>query len=327
MVTLVLALLGCALGDLHGVHDPSRPVFSQLDQRWHVFSSHDGMRSARSRSRSLSSGFDRGEAVLSEVPAWAKAKVPGVGAGDFWAPDVLHSAVGNEWRLYWSVSGFGSQQSCVGLSVAVDAAGPWSDRGEVFCSSSGDGFNAIDPAPFVDSDKRHYMTFGSFWRGIYLLELDPFTGLQKGQPVGPLAANPADSANAIEASYLHKDGDYYYLFVNWGACCRGLDSTYRIFVGRSKRVSGPYLDAAGKDMAQGGGLIFIDTHWHDSATQIGSGHIGVIYSSGSYYITYHYYDQDAHGEPALGLRSMWFDENAWPVAGPTISTGAMAELV
>jgi len=151
---------------------------------------------------------------------------------------------------YLSISSHGSSL------VTNDPAYHWTDQGFVVRTQEGDGYNAIDPAVFHDSDGSLWLTFGSYWTGIKLIQLDPRTGKRSApdSKVFSLAYN-----DSIEASYLCKHDDYYYLFVNWGSCCQGTNSSYNIRIGRSKTVTGPYLDKAGLDMLQAGGSEFLPT--------------------------------------------------------------------
>lgn len=68
--------------------------------------------------------------------------------------------------------------------------------------------------------------------------------------------NPGDGA--VEAPFIMKHGDYYYLFVSFDYCCRGEKSDYKVVVGRSKTVTGPYLDKEGMPMDKGGGSLVIE---------------------------------------------------------------------
>src|SRR5207244_9251668 len=113
--------------------------------------------------------------------------------------------------------------------------------------------------------------------------------------------------------YLLKHGDYYYLFVNWDYCCRGVNSTYNIRVGRSKNVTGPYLDRNGTDLRQGGGTLFLAA----AGPEIGPGHAGVYAGDGTSWFSYHYYDAADNGRPKLGLRTLTWDAAGWPAAGET----------
>ena len=111
------------------------------------------------------------------------------------------------------------------------------DLGLVCQSQAGDGFNTIDPYVMQASDGSLWLAFGSFWTGIKLVQLDPNTGkrIASDSPMYALASH-----DSIEAACLWERGEYYYLFVNWGLCCRGTNSTYNIRVGRSAAVTGPY---------------------------------------------------------------------------------------
>ena len=145
--------------------------------------------------------------------------------------------------LYYAVSTFGSQVSGIGLVTTTNLlGGPWVDQGPVILSTNGSAYNCIDPCPLIDTNGAMWMTFGSFWNGIYLVQLDPTTGKR----ISPTSTTTRLAFNSsIEGSFLYQRGGYYYLFVNWGSCCEGIDSTYNIRVGRSTTVTGPYFDRKG----------------------------------------------------------------------------------
>ena len=166
-----------------------------------------------------------------------------------WAPD-LH-----EWNgkaiLYYAVSSFGKQKSAIGLATASSIAqGNWVDQGAVITSAAGDNFNAIDPNFFVDKAGQPWLSYGSFWTGIYVTRVDASTL----KPFGSKYPLAADSIG-IENPFIMTNGSYYYLFVSKGKCCDGANSTYRIAYGRSTSVTGPYLDKNGVDMRNGGGTV------------------------------------------------------------------------
>ena len=123
--------------------------------------------------------------------------------------------------------------------------------------------------------------------------------------------------NTIEAPYIFAHDDWYYLLVNWGACCRGVDSTYEIRMGRSEHPEGPFHDVDGMDLADGGGSAFLASQ----GDHTGPGHAGIIAleddGSESFLLSYHYYDASDDGTAKLGLRSLTW-ENGWPVAGAVL---------
>ncbi|MYM26035.1 family 43 glycosylhydrolase [Duganella sp. FT135W] len=164
-----------------------------------------------------------------------------------WAPDV------HVWNgkaiLYYAVSTFGSQKSAIGLATASSiATGNWVDQGAVLTSAAGGDFNAIDPNFFVDKSGQPWLSYGSFWTGIYTTRVDANTL----KPIGSRYHLAADSSG-IENSFIMSNGSYYYLFVSKGTCCAGANSTYHISYGRSTSMTGPYLDKNGVDMLNGGG--------------------------------------------------------------------------
>ena len=160
----------------------------------------------------------------------------------------------------------------------------------------------------LDADGRLWLAFGSYWRGIFLTELNPQTGRRIGtnSPLHQLAWN-----DSIKAACLTRHGHFYYLFVNWGQSCQGTNSTYEVRVGRAEKITGPYLDRAGKKLADGGGTPFLQS----SGRFIGPGHIGIVddgNATGPTWFSYHYYDADTQGKSRLALGKIdWPD--GWPV--------------
>ncbi|MGH3321508.1 MAG: arabinan endo-1,5-alpha-L-arabinosidase [Streptosporangiaceae bacterium] len=129
----------------------------------------------------------------------------------------------------------------------------WHDKGMVYGSRPSDTFNALDPALVVDADGRWWLSFGSFWSGIKMIEINPATGKQAPWNTTRYSLAQRPPPDAIENSYVVRHGGDYYLFASFGFCCRGTDSTYRVMVGRSRHITGPYYDRQGTPMLQGGG--------------------------------------------------------------------------
>jgi arabinan endo-1,5-alpha-L-arabinosidase len=250
--------------------------------------------------------------VFSGAPQWTTQAVSGFQSGsDIWAPEVIHA--GGEYRLYYSASTWGSQDSAIGLATntTLDRNDPnyeWVDRGLVIESNPGSPFNTIDPAVFHEDNGRMWMTFGSYWNGIYITELDPDTGLRLSAQSGqtPLARNPPSTS--IEASYVHQRGDDYYLFVNWGSCCAGPNSTYNIRVGRSNSPTGPFYDKDLKNMYAGGGTLVLGSE----GERIGPGHAGILEENGVEYFSYHYEGTQLNSAK-FDIRRLGWTPEGWPV--------------
>jgi beta-glucanase (GH16 family) len=288
------------------IHDPSTIV--KENGRYFIFATGPGI---RTKSSPDLIHWENGDSVFSSPPAWTAQAVPGF-RGYMWAPDVIR--VNGKFFLYYAVSTFGRQTSAIGLATSptLDPSATnyfWTDCGPIIESNPNTPFNAIDPSVMLDADGKLWMAFGSFWKGIYLTQLDPQTGRRIGanSPLYHLAWN-----DSIEASCLTRHGNFYYLFVNWGICCRGTNSTYEVRVGRAEKITGPYLDRAGSDLAAGGGSPFLET----SGRFIGPGHIGIVNdgsANGPTWFSYHYYDADTRGRSRLAIGKIdWPD--GWPVA-------------
>ena len=284
------------------LHDPSTIV--KCDGNYWVFATGRGIVSRYSPDLVE---WRTGPPVFNQPPAWTTNSVAGH-RGRFWAPDVIHD--NGRYLLYYSVSTWGSRNSAIGLATnpTLNPSSPgyqWQDRGVVIRSSESDDFNAIDPSVMQDAGGRLWLAFGSFWSGIKLVELDPKTGLRlsTNAPLQTLAWK-----DAIEAPCLHRHGDSYYLFVNWGLCCHGTNSTYNIRVGRSANVLGPYLDQDGVDLARGGGTLVLQTHGY----RVGPGHAGILDQGPTTWFSYHFYDARSHGTAMLDLQPLRWNSNGWP---------------
>lgn len=180
------------------------------------------------------------------------------------APDV--SLIGNTYYLFYSVSTFGSQSSAIGLarSSSMDI-GTWTDLGATGVSSDKTKrFNAIDPN-LISVNGTYHMTFGSFWDGIYQVQMNsPPTSVKSGvQPTQILHYN---GDGAMEGPAVLRYGEYYYLFFSKGQCC-GLDKSrpaagkeYRIMVCRSRVSTGGFVDKSGRACTNGGGTVVLESH-------------------------------------------------------------------
>ncbi|WP_367765818.1 arabinan endo-1,5-alpha-L-arabinosidase [Arthrobacter sp. HS15c] len=320
VVVLVLTACGASPGaapapeerpaDLTGdffTHDPAL-VKGEDGDPWFVYSTGNGqVADGNIQVRRSDDGVDweyAGE-VWQEKPAWLEAAVPGV--DNLWAPELIRHD--GTWYLYYSASTFGKNRSVIALATntTLDPADPayeWVDRGQVI-SSEGERFNAIDPGIAEDENGVPWVSFGSFWTGLQLVELKWPTGL-RASPGDPVTiADRKAPPNAIEAPYIVPHAGRYYLFFSRDFCCQGLESTYNIAVGRSDSISGPYLDAEGKELLDGGGTPLLAT----DGGRVGPGGQSVSGDT----LAFHYYAEELDGAFRLGLADLeWKD--GWPTA-------------
>lgn len=201
--------------------------------------------------------------VFTSIPAWVEQALPGLDG--LWAPDI--SYFHGLYHLYYVGSWLHTQDSVIGLATntTLDPTDPtykWVDRGEVLASHPGDDFNALDPNIFIDSNQKIWLTYGSYWSGIKQRQIDPATGmLLASNPVRyDLAARPDISGHPIEGASLVENGGYYYLFLSVDHCCENTlsEDDYKQMVGRSSSPNGPFVDAEGVPLMQGGGSILIE---------------------------------------------------------------------
>ncbi len=294
-------------------HDPS--IIKEGDW-YYLFTTGPGI--TIQRSRDLVSWAVVGS-VFRTPPDWTYRDVPRFD-GTGWAPDI--SLVNGRYLLYYAVSSFGSNQSCVGLATnaTLDPKSPayrWEDRGKVIGSLPWkDDWNAIDPNLAWDEDGHYYLDFGSFWDGIKMAAIDPGTGkLLKDPPdLISLARRPGVADDPIEAPFIFPHGGQYYLFVSFDFCCRGINSNYKIAVGRSASLTGPYLDRDGKPMRDGGGTIVLQSY--DDVH--GPGHNAALRDGLHEWLVHHMYDGTRGGMAVLQVRLITWTVDGWPVAGPPL---------
>jgi len=299
------------------VHDP---VMIKEKDKYYLFCTGNGINVFSSKDMK---NWRRETPVFSKTPEWVKASLPNYRGTSMWAPDIsYHNGM---YYLYYAVSAFGKNTSCIGLAVnkTLDSASAdfkWEDKGKIIQSVPGrDLWNAIDANLVVDENNSPWMVFGSFWEGMKLVKLNPDLG-SVAQPeewytVARRPRNfdiPDSSAGnaAIEGPFIFKKGNYYYLFVSWDYCCRGEKSDYKVVVGRSAKVTGPYLDKNGTDMAKNGGTLIVQG---DAKEWFGAGHNSAYTFDGKDYIIYHGYDAKDRGRSKLIIQEMKWDKDGWPV--------------
>ena len=329
------------------IHDP---VMAQDGDRYYLFGTGEGI-TVWSAS-DLDGEWTREPQIFDEAPAWTDQVVPNFD-NVIWAPDVRKHD--GRYYVYYSVSQFGRNSSAIGVVTTPtldsdDPAYEWTDHGIVIQSvPERDRWNAIDPNLAFADDGTPWLAFGSHWLGIKMVKLDStLTELAAPQSWRHVAqrhrywklhprdagdaANPEldydslyteeiveqnrdSESGAVEAPFLFQHGDYYYLFISWDRCCRGVESTYKVVVGRSKSITGPYVDKEGEPLMHGGGSLVV----HGLKTNdrwAAHGHSSTYTFEGTDYLVFHAYDAEDDGQSKLMVEDIqWRD--GWPVVSFT----------
>ena len=291
---LTLTSLAFALDGQIGIHDPSTIML--CDGKYYTFGT-------------------GGAALISDDGwTWSRGVAPGRRG---MAPDVIH--IGERYYMFVAANIGGQPRADINMisSKTLDPDSPdykWEEGGVVASSDGVEDCNAIDPGVFLDpTDGRLWLVYGSYFGYIRLVELDPMTGKRLNPDDQPLNI----AINGEASSMMYHDG-WYYLLVTHGSCCRGTDSGYNIRVGRSRKVSGPFLDHMGIDMIKGGGKLFLGS----SGRVVGPGHFGLLdLEDGVQKFSCHYEaDLDWGGASVLDIRPLlWKD--GWPAAGENVKEG------
>jgi arabinan endo-1,5-alpha-L-arabinosidase len=305
---------GQMLGTDVSVHDP---VMMKQDGEYYVFFTGNGV-SVYSSSDMKNWRYEK--PVFEKAPDWVLKQLPNF-RNSMWAPDISYYK--GYYYLFYAVSAFGRNTSAIGVTrnKTLHPNSPdfkWEDMGCVIQSVPGrDHWNAIDPNLIVDDAGTPWLDFGSFWDGMKLVKLrDDLTGPTDPQEWytvarrfrDPYTDDKSAGAGQIEAPFIYKKGNFYYLFVSWDKCCSGLNSTYKVAVGRSVKVTGPYFSKDSVDLAKGGGTIIVQ----GDDNYAGVGHQAVVGYGGIDYLVYHGYDKKDNGRSKLVIKKIdW--QKGWPV--------------
>ena len=273
------------------IHDPS--TIMECDGKYYTF------------------GTGGGGLISEDGWNWNPGAVrPGGGA----APDAIK--IGDRYLVAYSATGGGLGGGHAGRVLTMwnktlDPNSPdfkYTEAIEVAHSEMDEDCDAIDAGLFMDpTTGRLYCTYGTYFGFIRMVELDPRTGAKVEGTVDPNIAIDCEATTII-----YRDG-WYYLLGTHGTCCDGVNSTYNIVVGRSRNVTGPFLDNMGRDMIAGGGKMVIDGD---------DRHFGrYIEDEGIEKMSFHWEaDLDRSARSVLAIRPILW-ENGWPVGGEAFKAG------
>ncbi|HYQ58630.1 MAG TPA: family 43 glycosylhydrolase [Draconibacterium sp.] len=302
---------------LQGTHDPE--IIKQ-DSVYYLFGTGN-----RSYSSTDLINWNEEPPVFEKIPEWLTDDIiPGINERQgYWAPDVQY--VNGMYYMYYCYSIGTKITSAIGVATnktlhPSDPDYEWVDRGMIIHTvPNRDFFNAIDPN-MVMIRNQGYLVFGSFWSGIKMVKLAPdLLSIAEPQEWHSLAAQPRSfyldytdpGGSAIEGAFIYQrpgNVNYFYLFASIDHCCRGLDSTYKVIVGRSRNIEGPYFDKEGNLLSMGGGTVVAEENERWAAV----GHNSAYTMDGKSIIVMHGYDKLDNGRSKLIIREMKWGVDDWP---------------
>lgn len=299
------------------VHDP---VMAKDGDTYYVFSTGTGISVMSSKDLKT---WKKEKQIFESAPDWTKEALPGFN-NDIWAPDIIFYK--GTYHLFYACNALpGKPHAAIGHATNP-TLNPnskdykWTDHGKIVQSVlNRDMWQAIDPNVIVDENNTPWLAFGSFWDGIKLVRLtDDMNSLKWPQEWHSIARRPSEKKmyaysledSQIEAAFIYKHSNYYYLFVSFDMCCRGVNSDYKIAVGRSRSVTGPYLDKVGFPMLGGGGTVIAIG---DGKKWAAVGHNAVYKIDGKDYLFAHGYSIPDNGEAKLIISEIQWDKNEWPI--------------
>jgi arabinan endo-1,5-alpha-L-arabinosidase len=299
------------------VHDP---VMAKCGDIYYVFATGNGISTLKSKDLKI---WEKGKSVFETAPEWTKEAVPNF-KGHIWAPDIIFYQ--GKYHIFYSCSNMtGKNNAAIGhaSNPTLDEKSPeykWTDHGKIVQSVvNRDMWQAIDPNIIIDEKGTPWFIFGSFWDGIKAVKMTKdMMGFEKPEEWHTVARRPTKQPlytysyedSQIEGAFIYKHGDIYYLFASFDMCCRGLKSNYHIMVGRSKEVTGPYLDRAGFSMLDGGGTPFAIG---DGKKWAALGHNSVYNVDGKDILFAHGYSIPHDGASELIVSEIKWDSEGWPM--------------
>ncbi len=263
--------------------------------------------------------------IPNEAVQWVRSYAGGKGATNSWAPYLMPYR--DKFRLYYCVSAFGKKTSYIGLAESDSPEGPWEQKGCVVKTNNETDMNAIDPSIIEDPETgQWWMHYGSYFGGLYCLQLDPQTGLalqpnDKGHLTARRANYKKDNLEAPEIIY-HPELKKYFLFVSYDP----LMTTYNVRAGRSKHPEQEFTDFFGKEMKDTTNNFPILTapyRFENHPGWAGTAHCGIVNDEqGNYFMVHQGRLSPQNHLMVLHVRQVFFTPDGWPVVSPERYTGS-----
>lgn len=293
-------------GDLR-VHDP---VMIKEGDTYYIFSTGKGIPIKTSKDKVT---WKNSDVVFNNpLPTWYKTDIPEQD-GALWAPDIHYRD--GKFHLYYSVSAWMNFNSSIGYATNTtlnpnDPAYKWVDEGQVIgVKNGGKGVNVIDPNVVVEKNGKVWLLYGSYKAGLRLVELNKKTGKLKSKNPELITITPSLG----EGSYIIKGPEYYYIFASRGICCKGIQSTYQVVMGRAKNIKGPYLNKQGESWLDNKYIVFLEGNYEEP----GRGHNGFFTERDTTFVVYHAYTRSAEGASLLNIKPVYVDADGWPTIAET----------
>lgn len=245
-----------------------------------------------------------------------------------WAPEIVK--MGNTFYLYYCASKFGTRDSYIGVATSNSITGPWTDKGEVFKTKNTDKnhVNAIDPNIVFDASGQPWLVYGSFFGGIYVNKVDSNTGKLVTYGEGTLIACRNNNVSAaVEGPNMvyNPNTKMYYLFTSYDS----LNGTYNVRVGRSKSVTGPFVDYNGNKLTditlspqtEVGTKILGSYSFNNSDGWVAPGHNSILKDNNNWYMLHHARGGADTNWAYLHARKLLWTNDGWPVVSPERYTG------
>lgn len=254
--------------------------------------------------------------IPKEAIEWVHQNSGGRGATNIWAPYIIPYK--DKYRLYYSVSAFGRKTSYIGLAESSSPEGPWELKDYVVRTNNESVMNAIDPSVIVDPQTGNWwMHYGSFFGGLFCVELDEATGLPKvkddqGQVTARRANYRKDNLEAPEI--LYHNGQYY-LFYSYDP----LMTTYNVRVSRSDRPEGPFINFNGqqvRDTINSFPILTAPYRFENHPGWAGTAHCGVLEDNGRFFMFHQARLSPRNQQMVLHVREFFFNSEGWPVVSP-----------
>lgn len=349
-----------------GVHDPT--IFKDpVTKHYFVYSTHNLVFESEDLINWEKHDYTKKVTVPKKAKEFIDKNYSGTTANTtYWAPDLYYKEGDDHpYWFYLSTScGLGGRNSVISL-VKSKSPELWDDidnnidAGVVIASKEDKNYNTncIDANIFTDTDGKTYFIWGSFWKGIYMAELNTKTGriegidytsdetiLSSGRNFGTRLFSTPSGVVGPEGPYTvyNKDTGYRYMFTSYG----WLGTNYNLRVARTDKTFSTILSnkdphkqlldqkdrpvgATYSDQVKEGGSL--DELWGykmsgsfqlgDGIEYVGSGHNSVFQDDdGQWYLVQHC-RKVADAVAYLQVKKILWTEDGWPVISPLVYAG------
>jgi beta-xylosidase len=203
-------------------HDFADPTVLSVEHRYYAYSTNSRYGTKRFHvpvrsSTSMTGEWGDAHDAMPELPVWVDNA--GADQGSVWAPAVTAAGHGG-YLLYFTARSASQHTHCIGVARAWAPEGPFHPIGSRPLVCRPGDVNAVDPKPFTDADRAHYLLYSASREGNDTVWLQQLTA-EGTETIGDrrvlIQADRADEDHIVEAPAMIRHGGTYVLFYSGNA--------------------------------------------------------------------------------------------------------------